>query len=40
LVAVGDQIIIASYAQFEEAELATHHPKILVLGAGNAVKNL
>ena len=40
LVAVGDQIIIAAYAQFEEAELATHHPKILVLGAGNAVKNL
>jgi aspartate 1-decarboxylase len=39
LVAVGDHIIIAAYAQFEESQLATHHPKILVLGAGNTVKN-
>ncbi|MFM7631355.1 MAG: aspartate 1-decarboxylase [Alphaproteobacteria bacterium] len=40
LVAVGDQIIIAAYAQFEEDERTTHHPKILVLDAGNAMRKL
>ena len=39
LVAVGDQIIIAAYAQFEEEERTTHRPKILVLDAGNVIKN-
>ncbi len=39
LVAVGDQIIIAAYAQFEEEERTTHRPKILVLDAGNVMKN-
>jgi aspartate 1-decarboxylase len=40
LVAVGDQIIIAGYAQFEESERPTHRPKIVVLDAGNAVKTI
>jgi aspartate 1-decarboxylase len=38
LVSVGDHVIIAAYAQFDEGELAVHHPKIVVLNDDNTVK--
>jgi aspartate 1-decarboxylase len=33
--AKGDLIIIASYANYEEAEVAKHQPKIVLLGSNN-----
>lgn len=37
LVRPGDRIIIASYAEFDEAEIATHRPRVLLLDDDNRV---
>ncbi|MDA9003884.1 aspartate 1-decarboxylase [bacterium] len=37
-VQVGDRIIIASYAQFDEQEAATYKPKLVYLDEHNAVE--
>jgi len=37
-VQVGDRVIIAAYAQFEEAEAADYKPKLVYLGKENAVE--
>ena len=35
LVSAGHLVIICSYAQIEEVELANHHPKVVYVDAGN-----
>lgn len=35
---VGDRIIIAAYAQYDETELASHKPKLVYLNADNTVE--
>lgn len=35
LVSPGDLVIICSYAQFEEIELTTHRPKVVLVDAAN-----
>ena len=35
---VGDRIIIASYGQFNEQEVAKHKPKLVYLNADNSVE--
>ncbi|MFO1041946.1 MAG: aspartate 1-decarboxylase [Planctomycetaceae bacterium] len=35
LVSPGDLVIICSYAQFEEIELTTHRPKVVLVDASN-----
>ena len=37
-VQVGDRVIIAAYAQFDEAELDAFKPKLVYLGEGNNVE--
>jgi aspartate 1-decarboxylase len=37
-VQVGDRIIIAAYAQFDEKEAATYKPKLVYLNADNTVE--
>ena len=37
LAAVGDRIIICSYAQFSEAEMAGYHPKLVYLDERNRI---
>ena len=37
-VQVGDRVIIAAYAQFDESELAAFKPKLVYLGEGNNVE--
>ena len=37
-VQLGDRIIIAAYAQFDETELATFKPKLVYLNADNSVE--
>lgn len=37
LVQPGDQIIIASYAQYDSSEWATHEPKLVFVDARNAI---
>lgn len=37
-VQVGDRVIIAAYAQFDEAELETFKPKLVYLAQGNEVE--
>jgi len=34
----GDMIIVACYGQFEEAELADHHPRVIVVNEHNQIK--
>lgn len=36
--AVGDLIIIASYANYEAAEVARHQPKLVYFNAGNRIR--
>lgn len=38
LVEVGDQVIIASYASVDEAEIARHEPRIVLVDAANRIK--
>ncbi len=33
----GDTIIVAAYAQLSPEEIATHRPRVVLVGAGNAV---
>ncbi len=35
---VGDQVIIATYAQYTEEEMATHKPKLVYLNPDNTVE--
>lgn len=35
LVQAGDRVIIASYAMYEEAEIARHKPKVILLDESN-----
>lgn len=37
-VQVGDRIIIATYGQFNEAEMETHKPKLVYLNEDNSVE--
>ena len=37
-VQVGDRIIIATYGQFNEAEMAEHNPKLVYLNKDNSVE--
>src|SRR5687767_2793116 len=37
LVHRGDQVIICSYAEFDEAEAARHQPRVVLLGDGNRI---
>jgi aspartate 1-decarboxylase len=37
--AVGDLIIITTYATYEAAELAQHHPKVVLVDGHNCLKN-
>lgn len=37
-VQVGDRIIIATYGQFSEAEMAAHKPKLVYLNEDNSVE--
>jgi aspartate 1-decarboxylase len=37
-VQVGDRVIIATYAQYSEAELANYKPKLVYLGENNRVE--
>lgn len=36
-VQVGDRIIIATYGQFDEAEMETHKPKLVYLNEDNSI---
>jgi aspartate 1-decarboxylase len=38
LIKTGDTIIIATFADMEDAEARTHIPRVVFLGRGNAVK--
>lgn len=38
LIHTGDTVIIATYAEMEDAEARKHEPKVVFLAAGNAVK--
>ncbi len=40
LVKVGDLVIICSYAQLNESELANHHPQIVLVDEHNHVKRM
>ena len=40
LVHVGDVVIIASWAELEPAEVATHEPTVVLVGAGNEPKSI
>jgi aspartate 1-decarboxylase len=37
--AVGDIVIIASYARYDESELASYQPKLVYVDAGNRIKH-
>lgn len=37
---VGDEIIIITYAEYEEAEAILHHPTIVLVDAENKVKEI
>jgi aspartate 1-decarboxylase len=39
LVSVGDLVIIASYAQLEESELAAHRPRLVYVDAKNHISD-
>ena len=38
LIKTGDIIIIATYAELEDAEAKLHQPRVVFLGAGNKIK--
>lgn len=35
LVEVGDKVIVAAYCELEDEEIATHRPRIVLVGDGN-----
>jgi aspartate 1-decarboxylase len=37
---VGDLLIICTYAPMSEAEIGTYKPKVVLLDAGNAIKEI
>lgn len=39
-VAVGDVVIIATYAQMNEAEVAAHHPTVVMVDEANRIVNV
>lgn len=38
LVAVGDKVIVAAYAAMDQAEIATHLPKVVLVDERNRIK--
>lgn len=38
LIRPGDIIIVATFADFEDAEARTHKPRVLLMGEGNRIK--
>jgi aspartate 1-decarboxylase len=40
LAQVGDKIIIINYGMMDDAEIATHKPRIVVLGENNKIDNI
>src|SRR6266545_8009050 len=38
LIKTGDTVIIATYAELEDAEARRHTPRVVFLGAGNRIK--
>ena len=38
--AVGDLLIICAYSNYSESELATYHPTIVLLDAGNHIAQI
>lgn len=36
----GDLVIIAAYAEFEQAEALTHKPQLVMIGAGNSIAKI
>lgn len=38
--AVGDILIIATYALFDQEELKTHHPSIILVDGNNKIKSI
>jgi aspartate 1-decarboxylase len=40
LVHVGDKIIIACYSIFNDDEILTHHPTVLIMGQDNSVAEI
>lgn len=38
LAMAGDTVIIATYCDLDPAEIASHHPAVVLLGPGNAIK--
>lgn len=40
LVEVGDVVIIMTYAQLDETELATHSPKVAVMNENNQIEQM
>lgn len=39
LVQAGDKVIIIAYALLDDAEIATHQPKVVIMGPGNTVSD-
>ena len=37
---MGDLLIICTYAPMNEAEISTYKPKVVLLDAGNAIKEI
>jgi aspartate 1-decarboxylase len=37
LVEVGDRVIIAAYCELEEREVASHRPRVVLVGADNGI---
>ena len=40
LVNVGDKLILAAYTQVAEADVPTHEPRVVLVGADNGVKTV
>ena len=40
LVNVGDKLILAAYAQVDEADVATHELRVVLVGADNRIQNV
>ena len=40
LVHTGDKIIIASYANYDEREIAAHRPKVVIMNEDNSIKEI
>lgn len=39
LVQTGDKVIIIAYALLDDAEIAAHHPKVVIMGPDNTVSD-